>query len=149
MNSIGITVYTQITQCKHSKGDVDVIMTKFNIPKNIIKCTQNIMRTSSMCEQSECTKFEYDKMKTAGVTDYISQTPTTYFGLKKCQSSKPVKNKKILINVHKIKGALLQCVYNHHLKFEYKGIKMVELQISQTRHNISVLDGKMSKFNPP
>ena len=32
-----------ITQCKHTKGGVDVIMSKFNTPKNIIKyqmCTK-------------------------------------------------------------------------------------------------------------
>ena len=34
----------QIThkQCKHTKGVVDVIMSKFNNHKNIIKCAQNI-----------------------------------------------------------------------------------------------------------
>ena len=29
-------------QCKYTKGGVDVIMSKFNNPKNIIKCAQNI-----------------------------------------------------------------------------------------------------------
>ena len=39
-------------QCKHSKGGVDVKMPKFNTPKNIIKCAQNIGCTCSICEQS-------------------------------------------------------------------------------------------------
>ena len=46
------TDYTQITLCKYSKGSVDVIMAKFNTPKYIIKCAQNIGCTCSMCEQS-------------------------------------------------------------------------------------------------
>ena len=31
---------TQITQCKHYKGGVQIIMSKFNTPKCIIKCAQ-------------------------------------------------------------------------------------------------------------
>ena len=36
-------------QCKHSKGGVDVIMSKFNNPKNIIKCAHNIVCTYVQC----------------------------------------------------------------------------------------------------
>ena len=43
-----------------------MIMSKFNTPKNIIKCAQNIG-----CIR--CTKFEYEGIKTAGVTDYTNQ----------------------------------------------------------------------------
>ena len=39
-------------QRKHSKCGVDVIMSKFNFPKNIMKCAQNIGCTCSICEQS-------------------------------------------------------------------------------------------------
>ena len=39
-------------QCKRSKGDAEVLMSKFNSPKNIIKCAQNIGCTCSICEQS-------------------------------------------------------------------------------------------------
>ena len=39
---VSITDYTQIKKSKHTKGGVDVIMSKFNNPKNIIKCAQNI-----------------------------------------------------------------------------------------------------------
>ena len=55
-----------MTQCKHSKGGVDVKLTKFNTRKNIIKCAQNIRCTCSTCEQSQPTKFEYEGMKTDG-----------------------------------------------------------------------------------
>ena len=33
MKSVSTTDYTQITQCKHSKGSVELIMSKFNTPK--------------------------------------------------------------------------------------------------------------------
>ena len=39
-------------QCKHSKRGADIIMSKFNTPKNIIKCAQNMGCKLSMCEQS-------------------------------------------------------------------------------------------------
>ena len=47
-------------------------------------------------------------------------------------------------NVHKIEGVHLQCVNNLYAKFEYKGMKTVELQITQIRHPLSILDGKSS-----
>ena len=46
-----------ITQCKHPKGGLVVIMSKFNTPKNIIKCTQN--RISLLqCVNTRYAKFE-------------------------------------------------------------------------------------------
>ena len=41
-------------------------------------------------------------------------------------------------NVHKERGAHLQCVNNHYAKFEYKGMK----NVTQTRHPLSISDGK-------
>ena len=38
MQSVWDTDYTQITQCKHSKGDINVLESKFKTPKYIIKC---------------------------------------------------------------------------------------------------------------
>ena len=64
-------------------------------------------------------------MKTVGVTDYTNQTSSKHFGRKKCLSSTPIKNKKILSNVHKVGRAHLQCVNNHYAKFEHKGMKTV------------------------
>ena len=49
IKTVGVTDYTQITQCKHSKGVVDVKCLKFNTPKNIIKyqmCTKLEVHTS-------------------------------------------------------------------------------------------------------
>ena len=43
----------KITKCKHPKGYVDVVMSKFKTPKNI-KSAQNKRCTLSMCEQSLC-----------------------------------------------------------------------------------------------
>ena len=52
--------------------------------KKIMKCVQNMMCTSSMCELSFA-KFEYKRMKTVGVTDYTYQTPLL-ISWKKCLS---------------------------------------------------------------
>ena len=60
--NLGTRLHTN-KQCKHSKGDVDVIMSKFNTLKNIIKSKQNIECTCSMCEQSLHIEFEYKGMK--------------------------------------------------------------------------------------
>ena len=38
------TVYTQIIQFQHYKGGVQIIMSKFNTPKYIIKCAQKRVR---------------------------------------------------------------------------------------------------------
>ena len=65
------------------------------------------------CMNNHYAKFEYKGMKTVGVTDYTNQTPPTHYGSKKCLSSTPVKNEKILSNVHKIGDAHLQCMNNH------------------------------------
>ena len=54
----------------------------------------------------------------------ITQTRRPYaFRMEKCPSPTPVKKRKYLSNVHKIRGAHLQCVYNHYAKFECKGMK--------------------------
>ena len=58
-------------QCRLSKGGVNIIMSKLYYQM----CTYYRVRTCSMCEQSKCIKFEYEGMKTAGVTDYTNQTP--------------------------------------------------------------------------
>ena len=39
---------------------------------------------------------------------------------------------------HKIEGAHLQCVNNHHAKFKYKGMNTVGV----TGHPLSISDGK-------
>ena len=63
-------------------------------------------------------------MKTVGVTDYTNLTPPTHFGWKKCQSSTPVKKRKHLSNVHKMRAAH-QCLNKYKAKFEYKIMKAI------------------------
>ena len=46
-----------------------------------------------------------------------------------------------------MRGAHFQCVNNHYAKFEYKERKLMELQIPQTRHHLSIFGWK--KFNTP
>ena len=95
-------------------------MSKFNTPKNIIKCAQNIGCTCSMYKQSWHTKFEYEGKKTAGVTDYTNQTPPKHVGWIKYLRHTDLKMKgKYLSNVHKIRGAHVQCMNNHYSKIEY------------------------------
>ena len=38
-------------------------------------------------------------------------------------------------------GAHLQSVNYHYAKFEYKGLDTVKVQITQTRHPLSISDG--------
>ena len=40
-------------------------------------------------------------------------------------SSTPIKNEKKMKQFHKVGGAHLQCVNNHYVKFEYKGMNTV------------------------
>ena len=65
-----------------------------------------------MCEQSLCKVC-------------LTRHPLSISDGKKCLSSTPVKNGKKLINMHKIDGAHFQCVNNHYVKFEYKGMNTV------------------------
>ena len=68
-----------------------------------------------MCEQSLRIKFKYEGMKTAGVVDYTSQTPTKHFKWIKYLCPTDLKIRKYLSNVHKIG----ECMNIHHAKFEY------------------------------
>ena len=70
-------------------------------------------------------KFEYKRMKTAGVIYCINQTPLRISDRKKFYVQHPSKMRKYLSNVHKIGGAHLQCVNNHYAKIENKEIKTV------------------------
>ena len=57
------------------------------------------------------------------------------------------KKKKILSNVHKIRGAHLSSVHNHYANFEFKGMKTVGVTDYTNQTPLSILDGKISKFN--
>ena len=56
------------------------------------------------------------------------------------------KNVKFLSNVHKIVGAHLQCESNHYELFECKGMKTLELQITQWK-TMEISYGKKPTFN--
>ena len=60
-------------------------------------CTKYRVHKCSLSEQSHHIKFEYEGMKTAGVTDYTNQTPPKHFGWIKHLSSTDLKIVKILI----------------------------------------------------
>ena len=69
--------------------------------------------------------FEYKGMKTVGVTGYTKQTPSKHLECKKMSSRPPKMKKNICEMCTKKNGAHLQCVNNHYVKFEYKGMKTV------------------------
>ena len=75
-------------------------------------------------------KFDYKGMETVGVTCtyYTNETPSKHLN----GENIPL-NEKILMKLHKIGGAHLQCVKNNYINYE--------LQITQTRHTKSVADG--------
>ena len=91
-------------------------------------------------------KFDIPNCWTVGVTYYTNLTPSKHFRWKKSLNSTPSPpppQKKrgggeMLSKVHKIGCAHLQCVKNHQAKFEYKGMKVLEFQITQTRHHLSI-----------
>ena len=80
-------------------------------------------------------------MNTFGIIDYTNYTPKSVACGQMDGQSGPAtipafakrKNEKIFI-----KCAHLECVNNQYVKFEYKGMKTVKLQITQTRHRISI-----------
>ena len=82
-----------LTQSKHSKGDVDVIMSKFNTPKYLVKRTQKY-GVHVKCVNNHNGQFEYKGMKTACVTDYTNQTPSKYFGQRNVYDQHPSKLRK-------------------------------------------------------
>ena len=50
---------------------------------------------------------------------------------------------------HNIEGAVFQCVNNHYAKFEYNGWILLKLQITQTRHPLSISDGEKCLCSTP
>ena len=69
-------------------------------------------------------KFEYKRMKTVGATDYTNQTPLGIWDGKKCPSSTPVKNEKILI----------KCAQNGRCTSSKCAGKNLMYQLSTVRH---------------
>ena len=41
IKTVGVTDYTKITQCKHTKGGIDVIMSRFKTLQNIYNYNKN------------------------------------------------------------------------------------------------------------
>ena len=112
-------------------------MSKFKNPQNekeFMKCVQNRRCTSSIYEM-----FEYKGMKTVHKPD----TPT-HFGWKKCPT--PVKNEKIFIKCAKNRRCTSSICEQPLCKIR---IKLLELQITQTRHPKSNRDGQTDGWKGP
>ena len=61
----------------------------------------------------------------------------------------PQKWKKKSWHVHKIGGEHFKCVNNHHAKLNIKEWILLELKITQTRHRLSILEGKKRLSSKP
>ena len=70
-----VTDYTHITQCKHSKGGVEVIMSKFNTSKKLSN-VHTIGGAHLQCVNNHNAKFEYIGMKTAVQSYRLHKTDT-------------------------------------------------------------------------
>ena len=125
----------QITQCKHPKDGIDVIMPMFNNPK-YIKCYQiwkKLEGAHLQCVNNHYAMFEYIGMKTLGSYNYTNQTSLI--------TVQHPSMKKYCSNVHKVGGAHLQCMNSHYTKLEYKGIKTLrDNKLHKNRHSKSVGD---------
>ena len=116
MKTVGVTDCTnQTPPCI-----LDGKMSKFNILQNekYLSNVHKIEGAHLQCVNNRYSKFQFKGMKTLGVTDYKNQTQSKHFGQKIVQVQHPAKMRKYSRNVHKIKGAHLQCMNNNYTKFE-------------------------------
>ena len=67
--------------------------------------------------------------------------------MEKCLSSTPLKIRKYLSNVHKIRDVHLQCVNNYSVRFGDKGMKTVGVLDYPNQTPLSIEWKKMAKFN--
>ena len=64
MKTVGVTDYTQITQCKHPKGGVDAINYTVYVQNSqkynkILSNVNKIWVAHLQCANNHCAKFEY------------------------------------------------------------------------------------------
>ena len=59
MKTILVTDYTQITQCKHAKGGVDVTMSKSSTLPKMLSNVPKIRGAYLQCVNNHNAKFEY------------------------------------------------------------------------------------------
>ena len=81
MKTLEVADYTQITQCKHSKGGVHIIMSTFKHFQKYNKILSNVHKiggTHLQCVNTHYAKFEYKEMKTVEVADYTQITQCKY-----------------------------------------------------------------------
>ena len=91
------------------------------------KIYYQICTKHAQCVSNHYAKFEYKGKKSARVIDNTNQTPPKHFGWKKMSKFNSPKNKKTFIKCAQIGGAHVQFMNNRSAKFEYKGIKTVEV----------------------
>ena len=79
-----------------------------------------MMDAHLQCVNNHNAKFKYKGMKSVGATDYTNQTPSKHFGGKKCPSSTPLINEKILVKCAQNRWFTFsfQYVNNYYAKYE-------------------------------
>ena len=82
-------------------------------------------------------------MNTVGVTDYTNLWHPLSISDGKMSKFNTHQIRKKICNVHKMGSAHLQCVKNHHVKNEYKGMNTVGVtDYTNLRHPLSISDEK-------
>ena len=141
----------QITQTRHPLSILDGKMSKFNSPK-IRKCLSDLHKKERhmfnvwtiIMQSLDIKEWKLLELQITQTRNHLS------ISNKKCLSSRPHKNEK---NIHEM------CIkYKVHIfnvwtiiiqSLKIKEWILLELQIIQTRHPLSISDEKMSKFNTP
>ena len=117
-------------------------------PVKIRKYISNVHKIGGahlQCMNNDFAKFEYTGMNTIWVTDYTNLTPSTHFGWKKMSKFNTRKNEKIFIKCAR-KRRCTSLMYEQSLgKALIKEWKLLELQITQTRHPKSVADWRTDR----
>ena len=128
--------------CQACRTEKNISNLKVNNPKTR-KYLSNLQ-----CVHNHYAKFEYKGMKTVRVTDYTNQTPSKPFGRKLSKIEK-----KMWMKWAQNKWCTSLLCEQSLYKVEYKEMKLLELQITQTRHpKILRMDGwtkKCLSLRPP
>ena len=138
MKTVGVADYTQITQCKHSKGGVDIMMSTFKHFQKYNKILSNVNKiecTHLQCVNNHYAKFEYNGMKTVGVTNYTNQTPPKHSGWKNVKAQHPLKIEKTFIKCaqnRKCTSSMCEQSLHKVLNTKFKPPKMRNIHVMCT-----------------
>ena len=131
MKTVEVTYYTNQTPLSILDGKISNFITPQTMKK--IAAVHNIEAAHLLYVNNHQAKFEYKRNKTVGVTDYTNQVPSKYFGwIKLSKINAPITLPKMREWAKYKVHIIFACVNNHDVKLKYKGMKLFELQITQT-----------------